>query len=598
MISKMKKLLLAARTAEREKVIEILRLAEIVHVEPVDPASVKIPLTIGEALNDCFKAINLLSQVTPDCTKEHIATPGTPTRLVEETLTNSRAIHELKEKIIALSRELEEVASWGTLGLDDVAWLKKEGLKIAFFKGAIADAAEIEAEIVSLIKDVDGNGIFAAASRNDVKASDKFTEIPLPEREAGELSDEIQACQRAIADHQQALECLALRREDVEKYYVKLLNRRRFSEVESGVHTADEIVVLTGWCPESSVADLQKSFEEAEVNVGMSFEEPGEEDAPPTRLDNPPVFQSIAPLYDFMGLTPSYNEPDTSGLFLSMLTVFAAFLVADAGYGLVVLLPLALAYRPLVRRGADPNFLKLGMMLFGGATIYGLLTNAWFGESYRLFESHKFDPESKGGSALLQGLCFFIGVLHLTLAHVMKIRRRKIDLSILGEAGWIIFIWAMYGLICQLILGSGFVMPSEWSIPLFKVSLTLILLFTAPSFNIFKSVFAGFLSILQNASAAFSDILSYIRLWAVGLAGGKVAQAFNNIGAMLPPVTLLGMTLPILKLPVWILGHGINIILCIIGILAHGVRLNLLEFSNHLELDWAGRKYDPFREIK
>jgi V/A-type H+-transporting ATPase subunit I len=188
--------------------------------------------------------------------------------------------------------------------------------------------------------------------------------------------------------------------------------------------------------------------------------------------------------------------------------------------------------------------------------------------------------------------------MHLTLAHFMKIRRRTLDLTILGEAGWILFIWAMYGLICQLILGTGFVMPAEWSIPLFKVSLTLILLFTAPSFNIFKSVFAGLLSILQNASAAFSDILSYIRLWAVGLAGGKVAQAFNNIGAMLPPVSLFGLSVPLLKLPIWIMGHGINIILCIIGILAHGVRLNLLEFSNHLELDWAGRKYDPFKEIK
>ena len=162
----MKKLLLAARTAEREKVLEILRLAEIVHVEPVDPGSVKIQGNINEALDDCFKAINLLSQVTPDCTKERLATPGTPTRLVEETLANSRSIHELKEKIIALGRELEEVSVWGELGLEDVAWLKNEGLKISFFKGPAADASEIEAEIVSLVKEVDGNGIFAAASRS------------------------------------------------------------------------------------------------------------------------------------------------------------------------------------------------------------------------------------------------------------------------------------------------------------------------------------------------------------------------------------------------------------------------------------------------
>jgi V/A-type H+-transporting ATPase subunit I len=118
----------------------------------------------------------------------------------------------------------------------------------------------------------------------------------------------------------------------------------------------------------------------------------------------------------------------------------------------------------------------------------------------------------------------------------------------------------------------------------------LILLFTAPSWNIFASIAAGIGAVLKNASACFSDIVSYIRLWAVGLAGGKVAMAFNDIAAMVPFF--------LLKLPVYVLGHAINIILGVIAILAHGVRLNLLEFSNHLELEWSGRKYDPFREIK
>jgi V/A-type H+-transporting ATPase subunit I len=140
-------------------------------------------------------------------------------------------------------------------------------------------------------------------------------------------------------------------------------------------------------------------------------------------------------------------------------------------------------------------------------------------------------------------------------------------------------------------------MPEEWVGPFFQVSLFLILVFTNPSWNIFKSILSGLGAIAQNASACFSDIVSYIRLWAVGLAGGKVAGAFNNIAEMIPS-TMFMVPGIFFKVPVLVAGHAINIILGVIAILAHGVRLNLLEFSNHLELDWSGREYDPYKEIK
>lgn len=594
----MKKLLLAARTAEREKVLEILRCAEIVHVEPAVPEKVKVPGNLNEALDNCSRALLLLEQVLPDASRDCMATPGTPTRLVEETLANDRAIHDLKEKIVSLNAELEEVKPLGDLGLEDLAWLKGEGLSIAFYKGPLINGDSIVAEFVGLIRAIDDNGLFFAASRSKITTSEVFAEVPLPEREASDLNGEIQKCLQAITEHEHTLQCLFMRRDIIQRHYVKLLNRKKFAEVESGVHTEDNVFVLTGWCPEGRIAELQSTFEEAGIRVGMSFEDVGDEDVPPTLLENNSMVKSLNSLYDFMGLTPSYNEPDTSGLFLATLTIFAAFLIADAGYGLSVVLLLALVYKPLTSRGADPGFLKLGLFLFGGGAVYGLLTNAWFGETWHLVESYKFDPGTDQGALVLKGLCLFIGTMHLTLAHIMKIRRRVIELATISEVAWILFLWAMYGLICNLVLKTEFIMPYSLVMPLFKISITLILLFTAPSFNLFKSVAAGLIAIFQNGAGAFSDILSYIRLWAVGLAGGQMALAFNRIAGMLPGVELLGLTLPLLKLPFLLVGHIGNIVLTVIGILSHGVRLNLLEFSNHLELDWAGRKYDPFKEIK
>lgn len=594
----MKKLLLAARTSEREKVLEILRLAEIVHVEPARPEQVKVPGTLNDAITACAMALRVLDQVETGKSAELMASPGTPTRLVEETLSHYTEITRLSERIATLNRELEEVQPWGELGLEDLAWLKNAGLRIVFMKGLIERAEEISADTVLKVYAIDPEAVFLAVSRGDITLPEGFVQITPPAREASDVRDEIHACLQSVSEHKQALESLLLRKDDIARHQVKLLNRKRFAEVESGVHDAEEIFVLTGWCPEERTDGLKKAFEDAEISVGIDFSDPDEGEVPPTLLQNKPWALSILPMYEFMGLTPSYNEPDTSPLFLLTLSLFASFLIADAGYGFLVFLPILIGYRGLVKRGVDPAVLRLAMFLYGAGAIYGVLTNTWFGNTFRLVESYQFNPESPEGSFLLQALCLFIGIVHLTVAHLMKISRRKVDLTILAEFGWIMFLWAMYGLICSMLLGKSFVMPTDWSIPLFKVSFVLIFAFTEPSWNIFKSIMAGFISMLMNASAAFSDILSYIRLWAVGLAGGKLAAAFNNICGMLPSVNLFGLALPLLQIPLLIIGHAGNMILGIIGILAHGVRLNLLEFSNHLELDWAGHKYEPFKEIK
>ncbi|OGK10629.1 MAG: hypothetical protein A2W80_01700 [Candidatus Riflebacteria bacterium GWC2_50_8] len=589
MINPMKKLLLAARTSDRQTVLELLRESEIVHVDPVTPEKVVVPATLNESIENTRKVVALLQQLNPDL-KGKLATPGTPSRLVEEALTHEKAIPEQRDKILALRQELEETAAWGNLGLKDIVWLEENGLTIDFYRGPGADSAEIAAEFVVEITQVGGTSLFMTASRQPVRVSEKFARVARPSREIEAITAEINICQKIISEQEHALACIAMRLSDVEHYYTKLLNRRRFTEVETGVHGEEGLFVLSGWCPANKASELTTAFEEAGIAAALKLSEPAEDEVPPTSLKKSFLSNSVQPLYDFMGLVPSYNEPETSGLFLSMLTVFAAFMVADAGYGLLVLVALLVAYKPLLNRGADRNFLHLGLFLFGGTTIYGLLNNSWFGETWHLFPGYRFDPGTPEGMITLQGLCFLMGVCHLTLAHIMKARRRKLDLTLLSEVGWIIFLWAMYGVVCMLILQEPFVLPFEFVAPMLKISLLLILLFTEPSLNPLKCIPAGIGAILLNAANCFSDIVSYIRLWAVGLAGGKVAGAFNEIAALLP--------MAVLRVPVYIAGHGVNMILGIIAILAHGVRLNLLEFSNHLELDWSGRKYDPFKEIK
>ena len=119
--------------------------------------------------------------------------------------------------------------------------------------------------------------------------------------------------------------------------------------------------------------------------------------------------------------------------------------------------------------------------------------------------------------------------------------------------------------------------------------LALVVLFTAPYRNPVKRVLVGFASSLFPLIGTFGDTMSYIRLMAVGLASYYIAFAFNDLGATMAEAGTWGAAVPIL-----LIGHSLNITLCVIAIFAHGVRLNMLEFSNNVGVQWAGYSYSPF----
>lgn len=596
MISKMKKLLLGGKVSQKEQILEALRQAGVVHVEAAMEEKAPVASSLIEEFENCNKVLSELSRIECVNCEDKIETPGKPKRLISETLEHLSASAKLKDRTSNLQKELLEAKSWGALGLKDLAYLRENGLNIMFAKGPRDLRQEIEGAAHEIISCESTICLFMLVSQGDIVLPEQMSEVTPPSREMDQIDQELRSVEKLLRDHDNALQCIKMRFKDIEEHRVKLLNQMRYAEVENCLMTDEEIFVLTGWCPEKLADKLEEEFKAQKLAVALQFSDATEEDNPPTYLDNPTFASSIEPMYDFMGLTPSYNEPDTSFLFLATLIIFSGFLVADAGYGFAIILPLLLGYKKLVGMGADQKAIRLIILLFGGSAAYGLITNAWFGASW--FDLG-FDSDSARGTFILQALCFFMGTVQLTVAHAMKISRRKVTLSTVGDVGWVIFLWGMYAMICNLVTGHDFVVPGTMQISLlgttssltlwmFKISLTMILFFTAPSKNIFKTILAGLGAILNNASAAFSDILSYIRLWAVGLAGGKVAGAFNDIGAMLPLYA---------QIPVLVFGHTLNIILCVIAILAHGVRLNLLEFSNHLELDWAGREYNPFKKI-
>ena len=580
MITPMKKVMLAGRHPDREAVLGLLRETGVVHVEPVHPELVNVSSELLQQIEYASGAVETLGQFAPPEHDHDQAPEAPPAALAEEVHALAGRLNQLRDERQTLEQEMLEVAPWGELGKRELTALAAEGLEIQFFTCPQQREASLEAELYHIAARKDGVSYGVAVSRQPISLGAVATPVAMPERDIAELKQAAQNLDAEENSIRETLTRLTLRREAIQTHLEQLEERKRFSEVELSLLNDGPIFVLQGWVPEPATANLREAVEASGLQTGMRFIDPGEEDQPPTKLQNAWWCKPIECLYSVLGITPGYRETDISPFFLPFLTIFTAMLFADAGYGLVIFIALALAYKPLTAKGMPKDLLQLALILSGGVIVYGFLTNTLFGTT--VIRVTPFDPQSNADQNLLIKLCFFIGALHISIAHLWKIRRKGFVLAALAELGWVIFAWAVYALVNVLVLSEP---QAPWMIPAFWVSLALVALFTAPSRNVFLGIAKGVGAIALSATGFLSDIISYIRLWAVGLASGILAASFNHLASPLPLVMAAVILLA---------GHSINIALCTVAIFAHGVRLNLLEFSNHIGMEWNGQEYTPF----
>jgi V/A-type H+-transporting ATPase subunit I len=302
-----------------------------------------------------------------------------------------------------------------------------------------------------------------------------------------------------------------------------------------------------------------------------------------------------------MGTTPGYHEYDISIWFLLFFSLFFAILIGDAGYGLIFLASTFLVRRKFKKAPFEPFVL---MYVLSGATIiWGALSGTYFGsEAIAQLPILKaivnpnissFDLSSSGfndNQTFMISLCFLIGAIHLTIAHLLVAIKNLKSLKMISQIGWVGIIWSLYFIAGSLVLGKEF---PQVGIYLFIVSLILTLLFSNAENGILKGLGATLGSLPLNIISGFSDVVSYLRLFAVGYASVVVAHSFNQmaIGSGINSIAS-GIIAAIILL----LGHSLNIILGAMAIIVHGIRLNMLEFSGHLNMEWSGIKYRPFAE--
>ncbi|MCL1909919.1 MAG: hypothetical protein FWG05_03180, partial [Kiritimatiellaeota bacterium] len=301
---------------------------------------------------------------------------------------------------------------------------------------------------------------------------------------------------------------------------------------------------------------------------GIALRDPTDDETPPVLLEPPRIFRPITALFKALEIVPGYSESDISVPCYIFFTIFFAMLIGDAGYGLVFLLATLAARFKLRQKMPRPVFI-LGTVFSSATILWGVATATYFGIPADVLPASFLHPVARwfGDYDNIMFFCFVLGAVHLTLARLWNAILLFPSRKCLAQVGWIGALWGIFLLVCSIII-SGFNLPG-FTVPLLGGSVLLIFCFTLGRGELKTGgIELGMLPL--NIFGAMGDIISYLRLFAVGLASVQIAENFNLMAAGLP--------LPIwLKIPamllILLLAHVLNVTMGGLSVLVHAMRL-------------------------
>lgn len=500
---------------------------------------------------------------------------------VSECVETDRQLQLAIEEAEALDEEIADQAPFGDFDPDQARSLATRGIRVALCRAdKEADIVVPAGAICTVLHREKGGVFYALAGKFE---GEIHGERALPERSLKILREDRSVAAARIDTLEKRIIALSAAVPAIREQVARLRLRRTYCEARAGMGQNQTVAYLQGFCPTPDSAALQA--EAARHGWAVLLSEPAAGDAVPTLVRTPRWLVPIQSLFQFIRIFPGYNEVDVSASFMLFLSLFFAMIVGDAGYGAIFLAGTLIARRKLRTAPAGPFHL---MVIFSVCTIiWGVLTGVYFGLSNM---PGLFTPRVRWltDDSHVMALCILIGAIHLTVAHGWNMVRFINSTRAVAQAGWIAITWTIYFIARYMLLKTP--MPGYLT-ALSVAGLLAVLLFMTP-WRLLKSQWVNHAMLPLTLMSNFGDILSYLRLWALGIAGVQLADAFNRIVGPMFSAGFLGWLGGVLIL---FAGHGLNIILAALSVLVHGIRLNALEFSMHMGLEWTGFEFNPFR---
>lgn len=607
MISPMTKysfVLLCGQTEEFLSKIQELGVIDITRsLKPIDETSEKL---LAEA-DEVKKALSVLKNCKGE--PEKASVPGCSAK---DVLDTDDRIAELRGELTSAKKELVARKPWGEFSSEDLQKLEAKGLQIRFYSCPKKkfDASWGDIQPLQVISETESTVFFVTVAPAGEQYSFPIEPVAAPAGSVNEAEKTLADLQSRLDGENRKLANLKSCIGNLEKTYADRLGELDLYFAEAATEKAVDnyVTVLTGFAPVEDDDRLRKAFDE--LGVYYTAEAATKEDNPPIKLHNNWFARNFEVLTGMYGM-PVYDEFDPTPVLGPFFMLFFAMCMGDAGYGIVLMLIALYMKQKMQDSGLGKMYRLIGFL--GGMTFFvGLFLGTFFGMSIlsaswapswlKALCVDGWFPDGKiAGFPVQMVLAVAIGVLHICLAMIIKtvnFTKRFGFSKTISTWGWTTLI---VGGIVVISLGMMEVLSAEvfkWVIiALAAVSGLAIFVFNTPGRNPLVNIGSGLWDTYNMATGLLGDVLSYIRLYALGLAGGMLGNAFNIMGTM-----ILDIPVPVVNwvfcIVILIFGHVLNLAMACLGAFVHPLRLTFVEYFKNSGYEGTGAKYNPLVKTK
>ena len=641
MIVPMKKVSILVMDKEKEQALDQIRDLGVLHIEnkAVSSAVLSELFNKNAHIENAGNILNSFYNKKAAKANKKAEMPKFEGSLTDRVLALSDRRKKLQDYMHNHSREMSRYERWGEFDPGDFAYMDENGIH-AFLYEVTFESYENDigdVPVIVLKRDRKNNNI-------QLIAFDKIpnhNHWPLPERLLSVVIERNELRKAECSKIEEELQSLSFFQKELENEKIAVMSDIDFETAKVGMDLLEEdefpVSWITGYIP---VPEMDAVKDKAEQNNwAFCSEDPAADDeAVPTKLKNNRLTQFVYPIMGFLDLSPGYRETDVSAVFLIFMTLFFGMIFGDAGYGLVALIILGIAINK-TRKNGVPLVVKMLTLFSISAFLWGFFNSAWFGidiahlptflqnvniplianitelegaDAVAWFNSYNagnfwirsgivaahpnLDSLAEASNTNFMIFCFTLAMVHLYLARIMAIIKlvKEKSLAVFGIVGQMCLLFGCYFLVLSMIVfNTGFEGVPIWAYMSILVGFVLVFVFGSYVDSILKSILESvknIISVVLTIPGAFGDITSYIRLWAMGLAGGAIAGTINMFaGPMFGSLALF-----IFGALLFGGGHVFNMVLNGMAFIVHGVRLNTLEFTSHIGMEWSGFPYKPF----
>ncbi|KMQ51735.1 V-type ATP synthase subunit I [Chitinispirillum alkaliphilum] len=637
MIVQMKKMDLLLYHREKEAFLEKLRDLGVVHITESEAAKE------SHLVQDLAGVVHLTERVITSLKKiqaeEKIAPEsrdlGDPMELLHRFDDLESKKDKLEQDIAVLQKDRQALEPWGDFDPKRLRLLEEAGITMRLFvmPAKKFDTVNWSEYILEVVNRGEASVHFVVLERGEKSDVPEAEEQRIPEYSLSELDQKISDLKTKLSKTEKSLRKMVACISQLEAFHAQRLNQLKYEKARHSLKSEAEgkLLSLSGWFPDANEKSLSQFLNK--FPAWYSFRDPLVDEDVPVKLKNrnfPTLFEPITGMYSL----PSYNELDVTPFMAPFFALFFGLCLGDVGYGLILLIG-AIIGRAKVSAKLRP-VMSLGIFLGIATIVSGFLLNTFFGQT--IFggpgiEEHAIFPVGVQIFAPLSAqvgpagqvfpamnLALLLGVIQMLVGIAMQSRNRmrtsgflaglqpvSTMLMIMGG-----FVWAAHVDLLELGIGEFTVGPVGIGAMLLAIpeaigmGVTILGLVTLFLFNnIDKKIYirplTGLWDFYNFLTGILQTLLSYLRLFALGLASGLLGGAFNQIAFMFIETNgeinyfswgLIGTVL------ILVLGHSLNLILSAISAFVHPLRLTFVEFYGAIGFRGGSKPYIPFAKVE